>query len=48
MEEIWVESIGIIAGIIGVIAWIPQIREVWIEKHHEGISLPLFIWFLQP
>lgn len=42
MEAIWVESIGILAGILGVIAWIPQIREVWIEKRHEGISLPTF------
>ncbi len=48
MEAIWVESIGIIAGILGVIAWIPQIQEVWIEKQHEGISLPTFylVWLV--
>ena len=42
MEAIWVESIGVFAGILGVIAWIPQIKEVWILKRHEGISLPTF------
>ncbi|MFL2974604.1 MAG: SemiSWEET family transporter [Candidatus Thalassarchaeaceae archaeon] len=31
-----------LAGFLGVIAWIPQIREVWIEKSHQGISLPTF------
>ncbi|MAV59914.1 MAG: hypothetical protein CND89_01195 [Marine Group II euryarchaeote MED-G38] len=37
-----VELIGLLAGFLGVIAWIPQIREVWIEKSHQGISLPTF------
>tara|TARA_X000001036_G_scaffold114138_1_gene107105 strand:+ start:40515 stop:40763 length:249 start_codon:yes stop_codon:yes gene_type:complete len=32
----------LLAGFLGVIAWIPQIREVWIEKSHQGISLPTF------
>ena len=36
----FIESIGIIAGSLGVLAWIPQIKEVWIKKKHEGISLP--------
>ena len=42
MQEVFIEGIGIVAGILGVIAWIPQIREVWIEGLHEGISLPTF------
>ena len=42
MQEVFIEGIGIIAGSLGVIAWIPQIREVWIEGLHEGISLPTF------
>lgn len=42
MQEVFIEGIGIIAGFLGVIAWIPQIREVWIEGLHEGISLPTF------
>ena len=37
-----IELIGLLAGFLGVIAWIPQIREVWIEKSHQGISLPTF------
>ena len=40
MTNILVELIGIIAGVLGVIAWIPQLKEVWKEKKHEGISLP--------
>ena len=42
METLLIESIGIIAGTLGVIAWLPQLREVWIEGLHEGISLPTF------
>ena len=37
MTNILVELIGIIAGALGVIAWIPQLKEVWKEKKHEGI-----------
>ena len=40
MTNILVELIGIVAGALGVIAWIPQLKEVWKEKKHEGISLP--------
>ena len=42
MQGVFIEGIGIIAGFLGVIAWIPQIKEVWIEGLHEGISLPTF------
>ena len=42
MAEMWIESIGLFAGVLGIIAWVPQIREVWINKRHEGISLPTF------
>ena len=42
MAEMWIEAIGLLAGILGIIAWIPQIREVWINKRHEGISLATF------
>lgn len=42
MAEMWVEAIGLLAGILGIIAWIPQIREVWVNKRHEGISLATF------
>ena len=37
-----IEGIGIAAGIIGVVAWGPQIVEVWKHKHHDGISIPTF------
>ena len=45
MQTFLIESIGIIAGTLGVMAWLPQLREVWIEGLHEGISLPTF-WFV--
>ena len=37
-----IEGIGIAAGIIGVVAWGPQIIEVWKHKRHDGISIPTF------
>ena len=43
MPAAWVESIGLIAGFIGIVAWVPQIRRVWIDEKEEGISLPTFI-----
>ena len=42
MAELWIESIGLFAGVLGIIAWIPQIREVWVNKRHDGISLTTF------
>ncbi len=42
MSTIAYESIGLIAGVLGIIAWVPQIREVWIHKRHDGISLVTF------
>ena len=42
MAEMWIESIGLFAGILGIVAWIPQIREVWVNKRHDGISLTTF------
>jgi MtN3 and saliva related transmembrane protein len=49
-----IEAIGLSAGIIGIIAWGPQIRQVWVHKRHDGISistfgivaLSLFMWLL--
>ena len=43
MAEFWIESIGLVAGFIGIVAWIPQIRRVWIDEKEEGISLPTFL-----
>ena len=37
-----IEGIGIAAGVIGGLAWGPQIVEVWKHKRHDGISLPTF------
>ena len=42
MAEMWIEAIGLLAGVLGIIAWIPQIREVWIHKRHDGISIATF------
>ena len=43
MAALWVESIGLVAGFIGIVAWIPQIQRVWVDEKEEGISLPTFI-----
>jgi|GEM_PF-108728 MtN3 and saliva related transmembrane protein len=42
MAEAWIEAIGLLAGVIGIIAWIPQIIQVWVHKRHDGISLATF------
>tara|TARA_Y100000768_G_C23960373_1_gene675036 strand:- start:1270 stop:1581 length:312 start_codon:yes stop_codon:yes gene_type:complete len=42
MAEAWIEAIGLLAGVIGILAWIPQIIQVWVEKRHDGISLTTF------
>ncbi len=38
----WVEGIGILAGLLGIIAWFPQLKKIWIDKSSEGISLVAF------
>jgi len=42
MASPFIEGIGIAAGVIGVVAWGPQIVEVWKHKRHDGISIPTF------
>ena len=37
------QFIGYIAGVLGVIAWAPQFRKVWVNKQHKGISLPTLV-----
>ena len=36
------ETIGFAAGILGIVAWVPQVKTVWIDKRHDGVSLPTF------
>ncbi|MEK9695456.1 MAG: SemiSWEET family transporter [Candidatus Poseidoniales archaeon] len=43
IADIWIEAIGLLAGGLGIVAWVPQIKEVWIHKKHEGISIPTFV-----
>ena len=42
MAEMWIEAIGLLVGGLGIVAWIPQIRDVWVHEQHEGISLTTF------
>jgi MtN3 and saliva related transmembrane protein len=42
MAAWWIESVGLVAGALGIVAWIPQIRDVWVHERHEGISLTTF------
>jgi uncharacterized protein with PQ loop repeat len=54
MNNKLIESIGLFAGFLGILAWIPQIIQVWIKKKYEGISVPtlylislcVFLWFI--
>ena len=39
-EEATIRIIGILASILGVVAWAPQLKRVWVDKRHDGISLP--------
>jgi MtN3 and saliva related transmembrane protein len=43
MNDYSIEIIGLIAGFLGVIAWVPQIYRIWIKKKADGISLPTFL-----
>lgn len=36
------EAVGFAAGILGIVAWIPQVKTVWVDKRHDGVSLPTF------
>ena len=38
-----IEGIGLLAGLLGVIAWVPQLHKVWFENLHEGISMPTIL-----
>ena len=42
MAELWIEAIGLLAGGLGIVAWIPQIRDVWVHERDDGISLTTF------
>lgn len=37
------ELFGYIAGVLGVVAWAPQFRKVWIDKRYEGVSIPTLL-----
>ena len=49
-----IETIGFIAGFIGLFAWIPQLTTTWKHNLHEGVDLrtlciiflALSIWFV--
>ncbi len=38
----WIEGIGLVAGILGVFGWYPQVRRVWVDKRADGVSVPTF------
>ena len=42
MATMMIELLGLLAGVIGIIAWIPQIIQVWVHKRHDGLSLTTF------
>ena len=38
-----IEAIGAMAGLLGVIAWLPQLHRVMVQRLHEGISMPTLL-----
>ena len=40
MEQVVI--IGLIAGVIGVLGWYPQVKRIWIDKKADGVSVPSF------
>ena len=38
----WVEGIGFLAGVIGVLGWYPQVKRIWIDKKADGVSVSSF------
>ncbi len=42
MATVMIELLGLLAGVIGIVAWIPQIIQVWVHKRHDGLSLTTF------
>ena len=43
MKMIDLEFFGYLAGVLGVVAWAPQFRKVWIDKRYEGVSIPTLL-----
>jgi len=41
-DDFLIETIGFAAGVLGIVAWIPQVKTVWVDKRHDGVSLPTF------
>ena len=38
----YIELIGLLAGFLGLVAWVPQIYRIWVKKKADAISLPTF------
>ena len=38
----WVEGIGLLAGVIGVLGRYPQVKRIWIDKKADGVSVSSF------
>ena len=44
MSHLYIEMIGLLAGCLGLVAWIPQLHTVYVKKLHEGVDVrTLFI-----
>lgn len=54
MDNLSIELIGFLAGVIGLFAWLPQFTTVWRKKLHEGVDTrtlfiiltALSVWFV--
>ena len=32
MANWWIEGVGILAGILGIVAWFPQLKKIWVLR----------------
>lgn len=39
MTQHTIEMIGLLAGAIGLFAWVPQLQTVYFKKLHEGVDI---------
>lgn len=43
MDDLWIEILGIVAGILTSVSLIPQVVKVYREKKSEQISVPFIL-----
>ena len=45
VDETLIRTVGFLASILGVVAWAPQVKRVWVDRRYDGVSLPT-LWLV--